>query len=83
MSHGIRMSTTPKEANLLEELRAAYQRLGRKERQQVKSVLRTLAKRLNDTPILESERKYHWVHINTYDEKVKPDTHRVVSRRAG
>lgn len=69
MNHGIRMSTTPKEANLLEELRAAYQRLARKERQQVKSVLRTLAKRLNDTPMLELERKYHWVLINTEDMK--------------
>ena len=39
----IRMSTTLEAGSLLEQLRAAYQGLGREERQQVKSFMLTLS----------------------------------------
>jgi hypothetical protein len=46
--NGIRMSTTSKGGSLLEELRAAYQALGREEQQQVKSLMLTLSRSNND-----------------------------------
>ena len=45
----IRMSTRAKARRLLEELRAAYQKLGREERQQIKSLLLTLSKSEGDS----------------------------------
>ncbi len=39
LDDGVRMSTTQEEASLLEQLRAAYQGLGRQEQRQVKSLL--------------------------------------------
>ena len=44
LGNGIRMSTTSEGDGLLEELRAAYQGLGREERQQVKTLMLTLAR---------------------------------------
>ena len=41
---GVRMSTTSEEGALLEQLRAAYQGLGREEQRQVKSLLVTLSR---------------------------------------
>ena len=41
---GVRMSTTPEAGSLLEQLRAAYQGLGREEQRQVKSLLVTLSR---------------------------------------
>ena len=41
---GVRMSTTPEGGSLLEQLRAAYQGLGREEQRQVKSLLLTLSR---------------------------------------
>ena len=40
---GVRVSTTPEGGSLLEQLRAAYQGLGREEQSQVKSLLMTLS----------------------------------------
>ena len=45
----IQMSTTAEAARLLEELRAAYQRLGREERRQVKSLMLTFSKSNGDS----------------------------------
>lgn len=42
--NGTRMSSMSEEGSLLEELRTAYQGLGRKERQQVKSLFLALAR---------------------------------------
>ena len=44
LDNGIRMSTTSEEGSFLEELHTAYQGLGHKERQQVKTLLLTLAR---------------------------------------
>ena len=46
---GVRMSTTPEGGRLLEQLRAAYQGLGREERQQVKSLMLTLSRSNGDS----------------------------------
>lgn len=43
------MSTTAEAARLLEELRAAYQRLGREERQKTKSLTLTFSKSSGDS----------------------------------
>jgi len=43
----IQMSTTAEAARLLEELRAAYQRLGLEQRQQIKSLMLTFSKNGN------------------------------------
>ena len=67
MSHGIRMSTMPNLANLLEELRAAYQGLRPTERQQVKNVLRTLAERMSDAPrseLIQHRRITQWKQLD-------------------
>jgi hypothetical protein len=41
---GVRMSTTSERGSLLQQLRAAYQGLGREERLQVKSLMLTLSR---------------------------------------
>ena len=46
---GVRMSTTPENGSLLEQLRAAYQGLGREEQRQVKSLLLTLSRSNGDS----------------------------------
>ncbi len=43
------MSTTPENGSLLEQLRAAYQGLGREEQRQVKSLLLTLSRSNGDS----------------------------------
>jgi len=43
----IQMSTTPEAARLLDELRAAYQRLGLEQRQQIKDVMLEFSKNGN------------------------------------
>jgi PHP family Zn ribbon phosphoesterase len=45
----IRMSTTAEATRLLEELRAAYQRLAREERQKIKSLMLTFSKSNGDS----------------------------------
>ena len=49
LHNGVRMSTTSERGSLLEQLRAAYQGLGREERQQVKSLLLTLSRSNGDS----------------------------------
>jgi hypothetical protein len=46
---GVRMSTTPEGGSLLQQLRAAYQGLGREEQRQVKSLLVTLSRSNGDS----------------------------------
>ena len=46
---GVQMSTTPEGGSLLEQLRAAYQGLGREEQRQVKSLLLTLSRSNGDS----------------------------------
>ena len=47
---GVRMSTTPEGSSLLEQLRVAYQGLGRGEQRQVKSLLVTLSRSNSNLP---------------------------------
>jgi hypothetical protein len=49
LHNGVRMSTTSEGSSLLEQLRAAYQGLGREERQQVKNLLLTLSRNNGDS----------------------------------
>jgi hypothetical protein len=48
VQYGIRMSTTAEAGRLLEELRAAYQTLGREERQQIRSLMVSLSRTSGD-----------------------------------
>lgn len=58
LSSGIPKSKTSEEDHLLEELRAAYQGLGREERQHFKNLMLTLSRSMNSARFRPSKQKF-------------------------